>query len=155
MPSNAESHRAKAPPGGAMHEDFTRDEEIVGSSDRGFGLTIGSVCGAIGGVRLIFRYNHAGWWIGAAVLLVLLAFFLPAVLTPLNRGWLRVGTLLYKIVNPVVMTLLYCTAIAPVGMLMRLSGKDLLRLRREPEAASYWIVRDPPGPSPETMRNQF
>jgi hypothetical protein len=40
-------------------------------------------------------------------------------------------------------------------MLMRLCGKDSLRLRREPDAASYWIEREPPGPPPETMRNQF
>jgi hypothetical protein len=34
-------------------------------------------------------------------------------------------------------------------------GKDLLRLKREPGADSYWIVRQPPGPAPETMKDQF
>jgi hypothetical protein len=34
-------------------------------------------------------------------------------------------------------------------------GKDLLRLKREPNADSYGIVRAPPGPSPETMKDQF
>ena len=38
---------------------------------------------------------------------------------------------------------------------MRLAGKDPLRLRREPDAPSYWIVRDPPGPTPESMSDQF
>jgi hypothetical protein len=38
---------------------------------------------------------------------------------------------------------------------MRLTGKDLLRLKRDPEAESYWIPREPPGPSPETIKNQY
>ncbi len=138
-----------------MHENLFRDEEIVGSSDRAFGLTVCTVCGLVGGVRLIFGHDYAWWWIGAAAVLALLAVFLPATLTPLNRVWLRFGMLLYKIVNPIVMTLLYGVAIVPVGVLMRLCGKDPLRLRREPDVASYWIPRGPPGPAPETMRDQF
>jgi hypothetical protein len=38
---------------------------------------------------------------------------------------------------------------------MRMLGKDPLRLRRDPDAASYWIHRTPPGPTPESMKNQF
>ena len=49
----------------------------------------------------------------------------------------------------------YGSFFLPMGLLMRMFGKDLLRLKREPEAASYWIVRDPPGPAPETMGKQF
>jgi hypothetical protein len=38
---------------------------------------------------------------------------------------------------------------------MRLAGKDFLRKRLEPEAASYWLPRDPPGPAPDSMKQQF
>jgi hypothetical protein len=55
----------------------------------------------------------------------------------------------------VVMTLLYCVTIAPVGVAMKLRGKDPLRLKYDPGAPSYWILRQPPGPAPESMRNQF
>jgi hypothetical protein len=40
-------------------------------------------------------------------------------------------------------------------LLMRLAGKDPMRRKFEPGAKSYWIVREPPGPAPETFRNQF
>jgi hypothetical protein len=53
------------------------------------------------------------------------------------------------------MALLFFSTITPIGLLMRLTGKDSLRLRRDPAAASYWIAREPPGPPPEGMRNQF
>lgn len=43
----------------------------------------------------------------------------------------------------------------PIGLIMRARGKDLLRLKFDRAARSYWIERDPPGPPPETMRKQF
>jgi hypothetical protein len=43
----------------------------------------------------------------------------------------------------------------PFALILRMAGKDLLRLRRDPAAASYWIERDPPGPPPESMVEQF
>ncbi len=52
------------------------------------------------------------------------------------------------------MTVLFALAIVPIGALLRLSGKDLLRLRRNPDAASHWIPRSS-APSTETMNNQF
>jgi len=45
-------------------------------------------------------------------------------------------------------------AITPLAVIMRLLGKDILRLNRDARAASYWIPRDPPGPRPETMTRQ-
>ena len=63
--------------------------------------------------------------------------------------------LLYKIVNPVVLGLLFYVTVTPIALLMRVLGKDPLRLRRDSDAASYWIDRTPPGPVPESMKNQF
>jgi hypothetical protein len=143
------------PPGGALHEDLTRAEEITGPSDRRFGLTIAVVCAVIAAVRLVFGHGGWWWWLGAGLLLALLALCAPAVLAPLNRLWLKLGLVLYRVVNPVVMALIFVTTIVPTGILMRLCGKDPLRLKREPDAASYWISREPPGPAPDTMRNQF
>jgi hypothetical protein len=61
---------------------------------------------------------------------------------------------MHRIVNPVVMGLLFYGTILPTGLVMRLRGRDLLRLKRDPNAETYWIARAP-GPRPETMRDQF
>ena len=76
-------------------------------------------------------------------------------MAPLNRLWLKLGLALQKVVNPVVMAVLFVSAIAPIGVLMRLGGKDLLRLRRRPNAATYWILRERSAPAAETMQKQF
>ena len=61
----------------------------------------------------------------------------------------------FSVVTPVVMILLFYLTVTPTAILMRLFGKDPLRLRFDRAAKSYWIERVPPGPAPETMRNQF
>jgi hypothetical protein len=78
----------------------------------------------------------------------------PSSLRPLNRLWMKLGLLLHRIVNPIVMGLLFYGTIWPTGLVMRMRGRDLLRLKRDPSAASYWIARVP-GPAPETMKDQF
>jgi hypothetical protein len=143
---------------GNFHERIESDERIEGPSDRAFGLTVGGILVALALVKALL---FSGWtelaWallsIGAA--LVALGLLRPPLLAPLNRAWLRLGLFLFKIVNPIVMFLIYATTVVPIGLWLRLRGKDLLRLRRDPAATSYWIPREPPGPTPESMRNQF
>lgn len=55
----------------------------------------------------------------------------------------------------VLLAILFFLVIAPIGLLLRLFGRDVLRLRRDPAAASYWIPRRPPGPAPDSMKSQF
>ena len=92
---------------------------------------------------------------GLAALFLAAAWLRPAILNPLNRIWLKFGLMLHSIVNPVVMALLFYGTVLPTGLVARAMGKDLLRLKRQPDAESYWIVRKPAGPSPETMKDQF
>jgi hypothetical protein len=92
-----------------------------------------------------------------AIGLVLVGFgaVAPARLAPLNRAWTRLGLILFKLVNPIVLVLIYLSTIVTIGMIMRLSGRDLLSRKFDRQAESYWVVREPPGPAPETMINQF
>ena len=139
----------------ATHEAFERDEQIVVGSDRSFGLVM---AGAFAVVTVLNAW-HAGriwpWTAGLAAALLIAGLLKPAVLNSLNRIWLKFGLLLHRIVNPLIMALLFYGTVLPTGLVLRAMGKDLLRLKREPDASSYWIVRAPPGPSPETMKDQF
>lgn len=148
----------------STHEDYSREEAIEGSSDRGFGLTVGGILLAIALVRV-----GLGWWSSGAVTLgwfewtlggigaalVVFGLVAPSLLAPLNRGWTKLGLLLFKIVNPIVLGLIFALTIVPIGLLLRAFGKDPMCLSFEPDAKSYWIERDPPGPAPDSMPQQF
>ena len=138
-----------------FHENFNREERIVGPSDRSFGLVLAAALAVIGSVKLWRGNAWAPWWFLGAVVFLAVALARPAILALLNRLWLKLGRLLYKLVNPVVMGLLFYCCVVPIGLIMRLLGKDLLHLKFDAQAESYWIERQPPGPSPDTMRNQF
>lgn len=78
-----------------------------------------------------------------------------ALLSGLNRQWLRVGIMLGKAVSPIALGVLFYGVVTPLGALFGLSGKDLLRLKRDIGADPYWIPRKPAGPPPDSMTNQF
>lgn len=138
----------------STHESFVRDEAAQPGSDRAFGLVM---AGALALLSLVNGW-HLGrvwpWTLAAAMLFLIAALLWPSSLRPLNRLWMKLGLLLHRIVNPIVMGLLFYGTIWPTGLVMRMRGRDLLRLKRDPSAASYWIARVP-GPAPETMKDQF
>ena len=79
----------------------------------------------------------------------LLALARPAWLRSPYRVGMRLSHLLGQIVAPVVLGLIFLLVLTPLGLLLRLLGKDLLRLRRDPAATSYW---QPPPPSSDLTR---
>ena len=140
-----------------MHEDFTRQEEIRASSDRSFGLVMAACFGIVALLPLLHAPVSAiRWWaLAIAAAFLALALLWTAPLRPLNRWWLKLGLLLSKVVSPIVLMLLFYATVTPIGLLMRATGKDPLRLRRDSAARSYWIPREPPGPAPDSMKQQF
>ncbi len=147
------------------HEDFSREVELQTGTDRSFGLTIGGILIAIAGIRGVGSWSLSNpMWsldtlgallLSAGVILVTLATAVPSTLSGLNRAWMKFGLLLSKVVTPIVMGLIFFTTVTPIGYLMRLLGKDLLNIKSDPDAKSYWIVRTPPGPTPDSIKNQF
>lgn len=139
----------------SSHERLVSETRVRGSSDRAFGMVFGVVFAVIAAWPFMAGGGIAWWALGLSAAFFGLALVRPAVLRPLNRLWMRFGLLLHKITNPVIMLILYVLAIVPMGLVMRILGKDLLHLKRDPQAKSYWIEREPPGPDPTTMPNQF
>ena len=138
-----------------MHEQFDREDDVKVGTERGFGIVFAVVFAIVAGLPLIDGAEPRWWALSVAAVFLALGFFVPAALKPLNILWFRFGLLLYKIVNPVVMGLLFYLTVVPTGLLMRACGKDPLNRTFDPAAKSYWIERDPPGPAPESMEKQF
>jgi predicted membrane metal-binding protein len=139
----------------ATNESAASHRRVVRGSDRSFGLVFAVVFALIalfplwwGGPVRIWALVVAGAFTAAALLA-------PAVLRPLSLLWFRIGLLLHRVVNPLLMAVLYFGVFTPMGLVLRARGKDLLNLRRDPDRASYWIAREPPAPKPGSMSKQF
>ena len=124
------------------------------ASNRSFGLLIAAVLALVAGWQLA-RGGVALAWLIAAAFFLLMAIAMPRLLLPLKRLWLKLGSVLHLVISPIVLGLLYVFSIVTVGLLTRLFGKDLLSLKRDAAATSYWVRREPPGPSPHSLKNQF
>jgi len=139
----------------SSHERLSADETVPMGSNRGFGITFAVVFTIIGLFPLLHGGNVRYWALGGAIVFVALAFAWPAILTPLNRIWFRFGLLLHKIINPVVLGLMFFIIITPLAIAIRLFGGKLLSMGYDKSASSYWTRRSPPGPEPDSIRNQF
>ena len=138
------------------HERLTREEPGPSrGSDRAFGLAFAAVFTIVGLFPPVLGHSPREWALAVAGALLAVALVYPRALSPLNRVWFHVARFLHRIVSAVALALLFTLAVTPTGLAMRLLRRDPLRLRRDGEAASYWIAREPPGPPPRSMERQY
>jgi hypothetical protein len=128
---------------GNSHESFESHVPTTMGSERSFGFVVG-------GILLVIALwpLHAGeqphWWaLVPALPLIALAAIQPSLLAPLNKLWFKLGMLLGRVVSPIVLGIVYFVWITPFALFLRLMKKKLLALDFEPQAKSYWIIRQP------------
>ncbi|MBZ0263748.1 hypothetical protein K8I28_03695 [bacterium] len=115
---------------------------------RKFGITLAIGFAVIGG--LLFWRGHDPQW---KVMAGICAFFLvsgliiPMVLRPIEWAWMKLAHVLGMIMTYIIVSLTFFLVITPVGLLVRLVGKDLLSLKFDKNAKTYWEDVDPEGPS--------
>lgn len=121
-------------------------------SERNFGTVFAAVSAIIAFAPLFRGASIRPVFLMLALAFAAAALFAPRLLRGPNRLWFRFGLLLGAIVAPVVMTLVYLLTFLPLGLGLRLMGKDLLSLRADPQAGSYWIDRTDP---PKSMKLRY
>lgn len=125
------------------------------SSNRSFGLVFAGFFAAVALWPAIRHGEAVRWWaLGVGAIFAGLALFRDDALAPLNRLWFRLGLALHAIMSPAIMGLLFFGAVLPIALVLRAFGKDILRLRHSDEP-TYWILREPPGPPRNSMKQQF
>jgi hypothetical protein len=141
--------------GSRTHETFDRSEEVKESSNRSFGLVFTVVFALIAAYQWWHARPSWPYWAGVAVAICLVSIFAPATLAPLNRLWMRLALALSKLMTPAIMAVLFFGSVLPTGLVLRLLGKDPLRLKWHKESDTYWISRTPEGPAPSSFRKQY
>jgi hypothetical protein len=135
--------------------EFGGHTEIRMGSERSFGLVFSAVFTIVALFPLLGDGGVRWWALAIAAAMLAIGLCRPGLLRPLNRLWFRFGLLLNRIVSPVVMGILFFLTVTPVGLVMRLRNRDLLRQRFDPGAKSYWIEIDRETAARSSMRQQF
>ena len=130
---------------------FPKVEKI--SSNRSFGLLFFIVFIVIAFWSFRGHIEQIKFWsLGLSLIFLILGLLNSKLLTPLNKFWHYLGLGLGLIVSPIVMGLIYFLVVSPIGFIMRLIGKDLLKLKYDKSIKSYWINKEK---LKSTMKNQF
>jgi predicted membrane metal-binding protein len=132
-----------------------REQSPKIGSERSFGFVFAAVFVLVALWPLLDSAPPRRWAIAVAAVFALCAWLAPKVLAPLNRLWFRFGELLHRIVSPIALGVIFFGVVTPYAVVMRLFGRDELLLRKSSARPSYWVRREPPGPPPDSFRNQF
>ena len=116
-------------------------------SDRKFGWTFA-------GIFTLIALFHP-WLFVVAVLLAGVTLYRAHWLAPAKRAWMKFGELLHHVISPLTMGLIFFAVFTPVGIVMRLFGRDAMNRAWDPAAKSYWSERTPPGPADNSFRDMF
>ena len=126
-------------------------DEIKLGSNRSFGIVFFIVFVLIAIYPIINQEEVRLWSLIISFLFLFLGLLNSKILTPLNKLWFKFGILLGKIISPIIMGIIFFLVVTPIGLLMRLLGKDLINLKYN-NNKSYWIEKK--GPKSK-MKNQF
>ena len=121
-------------------------------SEKSFGIFFAFIFMVIGFLPLIEGNSPRLWALSISILFLMLAIFSPKTLKIPNKLWFKFGIFLGGIIAPICMAIIFATTIVPIGLTLRLFGKDLLRFKLNPSAKSYWIKRID---EPQSMKYQF
>ena len=126
-------------------------DDIKISSNRSFGIVFFIVFLLIALYPLTYSQEIRIWSVIISIIFLVLGLFNSKILTPLNKLWFKFGIFIGKIISQIIMGIIFFLVVTPIGLFMRLLGKDLINLRYN-NNKSYWIEKK--GPKSK-MKNQF
>jgi len=110
---------------------------------RKFGLLFGGMCALAAGYCFWRGNILAGWFTGSAVFFAVTGLFFEPVLRPIHTAWMAFARALAWVNTRLLLGVFFYMVLTPLGVVMRLLGKDFLDERIDRSSKSYWITREP------------
>ena len=107
------------------------DNNIKIGSNRSFGIVFFVVFILIGFYPILKDGNLNIISILIGLIFLILGLLNSRFLTPLNKIWFKFGLLLGQIISPIVMGIIFFLIVTPIAFIMRVLGKDVLRLKKK------------------------
>ena len=115
-------------------------KNIKTSSNKSFGIVFFIVFIIISLYPLVNQEDIRIWSLFIAFIFLILALLNSKILTPMNKIWTRFGLFLGNFISPIVMGIIFFFVVTPIGLLLRLFGKDVLNLKKN-KFSTYWIKK--------------
>tara|TARA_Y100000590_G_C14881091_1_gene698980 strand:+ start:72 stop:461 length:390 start_codon:yes stop_codon:yes gene_type:complete len=128
-----------------------KSKDIKIGSNKSFGIVFFVVFLIIGLWPILNGNEIKIWSIIISLIFLILGINNSKILTPLNKLWFRFGIFLGNFIAPIIMGIIFFFVVTPTGLIMRLLGKDLIKLKKNKDK-SYWIEKKN---IKSSMRNQF
>ncbi len=112
------------------------------SSNKSFGLLFFIVFLIIAFWPLLNNNSPNILFLILAIFFLILGLINSRILTPFNKAWIKFGEVLGSVVAPLVMVAIYFIVLTPLSFLIRIFGKDLLKLKFDKKINSYWIEKE-------------
>ena len=125
--------------------------EIKLPTNRNFGIVFFFVFLIISAYPLLNDDEIRYWSLFISLIFLLLGLINSRLLTPLNKAWVKFGIMMGRIINPIIMSLIFFLVVTPTGYLIRLIGKDVLNLKKNDDK-SYWKKKEK---NLSSMKDQF
>ena len=133
-------------------EDIKSDRKEL----RRFAIIMAIAFGLIGGLLLWREKGHYYWFLILSGTFLLFGLVMPGLLKPVYKTWMTLAGVMGWFMTRIILIVLFYLVVTPIGLLMRLSGKDFLELKLDRSSSeSYWIPREGPRPETENYNNQF
>jgi hypothetical protein len=126
-------------------------EKIKISSNKSFGIVFFILFFLISLYPLLNNESIRIWALVISLLFLILGILNSTILTPLNLIWFKFGIFLGKIISPLVMGIIFFLVVTPIGLILRLCGKDVLNLKKN-KKETYWINKPT---TKNDMKKQF
>ena len=121
------------------------------SSSKSFGYLFFGIFLALAVWVYVKNQNLNYWLIGTSTIFLVLTLIKSKILDVLNDLWIKFGELLGKIIAPIVMSIVFFLIVTPIGLVLKIIKKDLLKLKFN-NGKSYWIEKNK---TIESMDKQF
>ncbi len=132
--------------------EIDKKNDIKISSNRSFGIVFFLFFLIVSLWPILNEEQIRIWALIISLIFLVLGIINSNILSPLNKAWFKLGILLGNFISPIVMGIIFFLVVTPIGIIMRISGKNLLRLNRKKIKNTYWQNKEI---YKSTMKNQF
>ncbi len=121
------------------------------SSNRNFGIVFFIIFFIIAFFNFFESGEIKNWALIISIIFLFLGLIKSKILTPINNIWFKFGIFLGNFISPIVMAVIFFVVITPISLIIKITGKDILKLKKNNEK-TYWSKKDN---TKNNMKNQF